>query len=97
VHFSAELRDGVASGEITLTYRLWQRPQAKVGGRHWVGPVQIEIDDVELVPFATVTDDDVRRCGEPDLETLRRRTAHAGPVTDDTLVHRVEFHVVAEA
>ena len=48
MHFSAELRDGVASGEITLTYRLWQRPQAKVGGRHWVGPVQIEIDDVEL-------------------------------------------------
>ena len=49
------------------------------------------------MPFATVTDDDVRRCGEPDLETLRRRTAHAGPVTDDTLVHRIEFHVVAEA
>jgi len=24
---------------------------------------------------------------------MRRRTAHAGPVDDDTLVYRIEFHV----
>jgi hypothetical protein len=37
---------------------------------------------------------DVRRAGEPDRETLRRRAAHAGPIDDDTLVYRIEFHAV---
>lgn len=94
IEFSPELRPGVASGDITLTYRLWQRARVKVGGRYRTGGVEIEVDDVEVVPFSTVTALDVERCGEPDLESLRRRTAHAGPVTDDTLVHRIEFHLV---
>jgi hypothetical protein len=48
------------------------------------------------MPFSTVSARDVRRCGEVDRESLRRRTAHAGPVADDTLVYRIEFHVVEE-
>jgi hypothetical protein len=94
IEFSPELRPGVAAGDITLTYRLWQRARVKVGGRYVTSGVEIEVDDVELVPFSTVTPADVVRCGELDLETLRRRTAHAGPVADDTLVHRIEFHLV---
>ena len=46
------------------------------------------------MPFGTVTRAEVRRCGERDRETLRARTAHAGPVDDDTLVYRIEFHAV---
>jgi len=38
---------------------------------------------------------DVRRSGEQDREELRRRAAHAGPIDDDTLLYRIEFHVVA--
>jgi hypothetical protein len=91
--FSPELREDVISGDITLSFRLWRRPRVRVGGRYPVGPAYIEVDSVELVPFATITPDEVQRCGEPDLETLRRRTAHAGPVADHTLVYRVEFHL----
>lgn len=94
IEFSPELRPGVASGDITLTYRLWRRARVKVGGRYLTSGVEIEVDDVEVVPFSTVTGLDVERCGEVDVEALRNRTAHAGPVTDDTLVHRIEFHVV---
>jgi hypothetical protein len=94
VQFSKELRDQVASGSITVSYRLWSRPKVKAGGRYASGPVTIEVDEIELVPFSSITDADLARTGEPDLETLRRRAAHAGPIDDDTLVHRVEFHVV---
>jgi hypothetical protein len=94
VQFSRELRERVADGTITLTYRLWTRPKVKVGGTYRSGEVAIEVDDVDLVPFSTVTDDELRQTGESDREALRRRTAHAGPVTDDTLVYRIEFHVV---
>jgi len=94
VQFSRELRERVADGTITLTYRLWARPQVKVGGVYRTAGVRIEVDDIDLVPFSSVTDEELAATGEPDREGLRRRTAHAGPVTDDTLVHRIEFHVV---
>jgi hypothetical protein len=90
VQFSRELRDDVAAGRITLSFRLWSRAQVKVGGRYAVGSVQFEVDDIELVPFSSV-----RKSGEKDRESLRRRAAHAGPITDDTLVYRIEFHVVS--
>jgi hypothetical protein len=96
VEFSKELRDDIAAGDITVTFRLWKRRQAKVGGRYRVGRVEIEVDRMELVPFASISAADVRRSGEPDRETLRRRAAHAGPIAKDTLVYRIEFHVVPE-
>jgi hypothetical protein len=94
VHFSPDLREPVLAGSITLTYRLWTRPKVKVGGRYRVESGWIEVDDIELVPFASVTKAEVRRCGEVDRESLRARTAHAGPVHDETLVYRIEFHTV---
>ena len=74
--------------------RLWTRAKVKQGGRYRVGPGQIEVDAIELVPFAAITAADVRRAGEPDRETLRRRAAHAGPIDDGTPVYRIEFHAV---
>jgi hypothetical protein len=96
VQFSRDLRDGVASGKITVSFRLWRRPQVKVAGRYSVGSVQIEIDSIELMPFRAVTADDVRGSGERDRESLRERAGHAGPIAEDTLVYRVDFHVVKQ-
>jgi hypothetical protein len=95
VQFSADLRERVATGDITLSFRLWRTPKVRVGKRYAVAGAEIEIDAMELVPFGSATRTDVRKCGEADREALRRRTAHAGPVDDDTLVYRIEFHVVA--
>lgn len=95
MEFSRELRADVLAGDITLTVRLWKRPRVRVGGRYRVGLGEVEVDALELVPFAAITPDDVQRAGELDRERLRERTAHAGPVADDTLVYRIEFHVVA--
>jgi hypothetical protein len=94
VQFSRELRGAVARGEITVTIRLWSRPQVKVGGRYVTAGVVLEIDSLEVLPFSAVTDDDVRASGEMDREALRERAAHSGPIDDATLVHRIEFHVV---
>jgi len=97
MQFSRELRHDVLAGDITLTVRLWTRPQVREGGRYRVGPGEIEIDEIEMVPFHAITAGDVRRAGEPDRETLRRRAAHAGPIDEDTLVYRIEFHVISRA
>ncbi|HMM95502.1 MAG: ASCH domain-containing protein [Micrococcales bacterium] len=96
MQFSRELRDRVASGEITVSIRSWSRPQVREGGRYRTAGVVIEVDSVEVLPFSAVTDADLGASGETDREALRARAAHTGPVADDTLVHRVEFHVVGE-
>lgn len=94
MQFSPDLRDEVAAGAVTQSVRLWRRAKVRVGGRYPVAGALIEVTAVELVPFSSITDADVRRCGEPDRESLRARAAHAGPIDDDTLVHRIEFRVV---
>ncbi len=94
MEFSRELRDDVLAGDITLSVRLWKRPRVKQGGRYRIGLGEIEVDSIELVPFASITRNDVRRAGEPDREALRHRAAHAGPIGEETLVYRIEFHVV---
>jgi hypothetical protein len=94
VEFRQELLGGVLCGEITVSFRLWRRPKVKSGGRYRVAGGQIEVDSVELVPFFSIDDNDLRRSGESDLESLRERAAHAGPIRDDTLLYRIEFHVV---
>ena len=86
----------MADGTITVSYRLWSRPKVKVGGVYASGAVTIEVDDIELLPFGSITKRDLARTGEPDIESLRARAAHAGPIHDDTLVYRVEFHVVRD-
>jgi hypothetical protein len=94
MEFSRELRARVLSGDITVSFRLWSRAKVRQGGRYRVGDGQIEVDVVELVPFSSIDADDVARAGEADRESLRQRAAHAGPVHDDTLLYRVEFHVL---
>jgi len=94
VEFSKELHDDIAAGDIGVSFRLWRRPHAKVGGRYAVGRVEIEVDSMELTRFADISDADLRRAGEHDREALRRRAAHAGPIGDDTMLYRIAFHVV---
>ena len=96
VQFSPDLRDRVADGTITVSYRLWSRLKVKRGGVYRSGSVAIEIDDIELLPFSSITDEDLARTGENDVEALRRRAAHAGPIGHDALLYRVEFHVARQ-
>ena len=94
MEFSKELRDAVIAGDISVSFRLWQRPKVRAGGRYRVGPAVLQVDSIELVPFASITLADVRRSGEDSLEALRSRAAHAGPVSDETLLYRIELQIL---
>jgi hypothetical protein len=91
MEFSPELRERVLAGDVTVSFRLWRRAKVKAGGHYRVGHGQIEVESVDIVPFGAITATDVRRAGEKDLEALRQRAAHAGPIADDTLLFRIEF------
>ena len=96
MEFCKELYDDIAGGDITVSFRLWRRPHAKVGGRYRVGRIEREVDAIDRLPFSGITPGDVRRAGEKDVEALRRRAAHAGPITDDTELTRITFHVARD-
>ena len=64
--FTRSAHAGLANGSITLTFRAWRRPQAKVGGRYRVGPVTIEVDAMERVEVGSISDEDALRAGETD-------------------------------
>src|ERR1700694_3102820 len=46
VQFSPDLRDRVADGTITISYRLWSRPKVKVGGVYRSCSVMMEVDEI---------------------------------------------------
>jgi hypothetical protein len=84
VEFSRELRSEVLAGDITISIRLWKRSRVTQGGHYQVGLGEIEVDSIERVPFAAITED-VRRAGEPDRERLRHRRRYI-PADDETCV-----------
>ena len=86
---------GLADGTITLTFRRWKRPQAKVGGRSRVPRTDIvlAIDSVERVRVADITDDEARRAGAVDRAAVAKRLGK--DVEPSTEVWRVAFHRVA--
>jgi hypothetical protein len=94
MEFSREIRDRVRAGAITVSFRLWQRPKVRVGRTYPIRDVYIQVDSVDLMPFFAISAADIRRSGEHDRESLRKRAAHAGPIDNDTVLYRVEFHVV---
>lgn len=94
MQFSPDLRHEVLAGHVTVSFRLWRRAKVKPGSRYRLEERWIEVDSIELMPFSQIDQEDLERSGERDLESLRRRAAHAGPIHDDTLVYRVQFHLV---
>jgi hypothetical protein len=92
--FTADAHAALASGAVTVTFRLWKRPQVKVDGRYRVGELTLVIDELDQCRVGDITRADLRRAGFADVEALRVRLAPRdrsfGP---DTVVWRVTFHV----
>jgi hypothetical protein len=92
--FTADAVPGLADGSITVTFRRWTRPQAKVGGRFHKGDLWFEVDAVRTVPVARISKADARRAGEVDPDAVRHRLGDPAP---DTEVYRIAFHRIDPA
>ena len=92
--FTQDAVPGLADGSITVTFRNWKRPQAKVGGRFHRGDLWFEVDSVTVVPVSSITRADARRAGEKDVAGVRRRLRDPEPTAE---VFRIAFHRIAPA
>ncbi|MBV8847437.1 MAG: ASCH domain-containing protein [Bryobacterales bacterium] len=53
--FTKRLREGVRSGRITCSIRIWQRPHVKVGGRYRMEDGEIEIASIEQIAIQDIS------------------------------------------
>ena len=80
-------------GSITLTFRRWQKPHVRPGGRYRCHPIGvIEVDALEHVTVGSITSADAARAGFDSREALIAYLGELGPLDDDTPVYRVEIH-----
>lgn len=91
--FKKAFWEGLSSGAITLTFRRWQKPHVKAGGRYRCHPIGVlQVDDVGLVKAASLTANDAKRAGFESREALLGYLAELGPLDDASEIYRVELH-----
>lgn len=84
---------GLQSGAITLTFRRWQKPHVRPGGRYRCHPIGVlEVDAIEHVALRKIGEHDAIAAGFASRDQLISYLAELGPVDDDTEVYRVALH-----
>ena len=88
--FKKAFFDGLVSGAITLTFRRWQKPHVKPGGRYRCHPIGVlEVEAIEIVHARSITVRDAVSAGFSALEALHAHLAELGPLDDDSPIYRV--------
>ncbi len=91
--FEVRFRDAVQDGSVTITFRRWKRCQAIAGHRYRTAVGMIEVEQVDVVDPAKITNADAKRSGYPSADAVRADLRG----TDDLPVYRIRFHAVHEA
>lgn len=90
--FTKFLRDGVRSGAITKSVRIWKRAHVSAGKRYPFEGGQIEIDSIVPIAIKDITRGLARDCGFNDVDDLLKVAKHGAGEN----VYLVEFHVVRQ-
>jgi hypothetical protein len=80
---------GVATGEISLLFRRWQRANVKVGTQQRTRIGVVIVDSVGVVEERDLTDADARSAGHPGLAALLKALNRRG----DGDIHRIQLHL----
>lgn len=89
--FTKYLRDGVRSGDITCSIRVWTRPHVTAGKRYRMEEGEIEVDSIERIDFGDITPELARASGFRTVGDLLKVAKH-GPGEN---VYLVRFHYLA--
>ena len=85
----------LVSGEVTVTFRTWDKPHVKAGGRYRCHPIGVlEVDRVDRIRARDVVERDAKRSGfatKADLLGYLGSMAGA-PLRPDAELWRVELH-----
>ncbi|MDB4955712.1 MAG: hypothetical protein JWO36_3281 [Myxococcales bacterium] len=91
--FKKPFFEGLQSGAITLTFRRWQKPHVRAGGRYRCHPIGVlEVDAIARIQVNAITAADATRAGFPSRDALVAYLAELGPLDEATELWRVELH-----
>jgi hypothetical protein len=94
--FQKRFHEGLIRGAVTVTFRAWQKPHVKAGGRYRCHPIGVlEVDQVERVRVRDISDADAKRSGfssRDDLLTYLKSGPRAAELSDDAEIFRIELH-----
>jgi hypothetical protein len=74
--FTKRLRDGIRSGRIKCSVRIWMRPHVKAGGRYRMDEGQIVVDSIRPIGRAEITHDLARESGFSSVKDLLQTAEH---------------------
>ncbi|MEO0983592.1 MAG: ASCH domain-containing protein [Pseudomonadota bacterium] len=87
MQFAKQLRDRVASGEITRSVRIWQSARVKAGGRYRMGQGHILVTSIREIGWEGITPELARESGFSSKIDLLKTAKHGPGET----VYLVEF------
>lgn len=88
--FTKRLREGVRQGRITVSVRIWKRPQVKVGGRYRMDEGEIEIDSITPIGFPDITPELARQSGFLGVIDLLKIAKHGSGEN----IYLIRFHYI---
>jgi hypothetical protein len=91
--FKKPFHEGLVNGTITLTFRRWEKPHVRAGGRYRCHPIGVlEVEDIRSVTVSSIGADDATKAGFASREALLAYLGELGPLEDSTPVYRVALH-----
>lgn len=90
MQFTQRLREGVRSGKITCSVRIWQSPRVRVGGRYRMEEGAIEIDSIEPIGLPDITPQLARASGFLGVLDLLKVAQHGAGQN----IYLVRFHYI---
>ena len=87
--FQKRFHEGLVSGAVTLTFRRWDKPHVRPGGRYRCHPIGVlEVEAVGRVAVKAITEGDALRSGFATREELVAYLAseEAGYITGASLM-----------
>jgi hypothetical protein len=91
VLFTKYLRDGVRSGAITRSVRVWMRPNVRAGVRYSFEEGEIQVDSIVPITLEQITPRLARECGFASVSDLLKVAKHGRGEN----VYLVDFHYIA--
>ena len=88
--FTKRLRDGVRSGEITVSVRIWKNPRVRAGARYPMEEGAVEIDSIEQIGFPDITPELARQSGFLGVLDLLKVAKHGSGEN----IYLVRFHYI---
>ncbi len=88
--FAKRLREGVCSGRITCTVRIWKRLHVREGGRYRVDEGEIEVESITPIGLPDITPELARESGFAGVIDLLKVAKHGS----GDQIYLIRFHYV---